>query len=222
MKIFLWGGRSKARIVEQMLNEAGHEAAVIFDNHIAAPPFTTTATFVADPAQVREHAAKCTHFVACVGGEYGFARARISEFCESQLKLEPVTLIHPTAYVSTTAQIGKGFQAMPNAVVHHFATIGDWSIVNTNAHVDHECRIGQGVHIMGGAALAGLVTIDDYASIGTNATILPKIAIGAGSYIGAGAVVTKNVAENEVVIGMPARHLKFMERTFDEATLLAI
>lgn len=43
------------------------------------------------------------------------------------------------------------------------------------------------------------------ASIGANATILPGIEIGENSMIGAGAVVTKNVPENSIAIGNPAK-----------------
>ena len=41
-----------------------------------------------------------------------------------------------------------------------------------------------------------------------NATILPNIVVEKGAYIGAGAVVTKNVLDNQVVFGVPARHIK--------------
>ena len=44
--------------------------------------------------------------------------------------------------------------------------------------------------------------------IGSNATILPGIKIGDGAIIGAGAVVTKNVEENTVVGGIPAKVIK--------------
>jgi|SRR5579871_581529 len=46
------------------------------------------------------------------------------------------------------------------------------------------------------------------ASIGSNATILAGITIGAGALIGAGAVVTKNVPDNTVVVGNPAKPIK--------------
>lgn len=45
-------------------------------------------------------------------------------------------------------------------------------------------------------------------SIGLNATILPGIKIGNGSLIGAGSVVTKDVPDNVVVVGNPARIIK--------------
>lgn len=49
------------------------------------------------------------------------------------------------------------------------------------------------------------------ASIGANATILPGIEIGKGAMIGAGSVVTKNVPENAVVAGNPARILRTLK-----------
>lgn len=45
------------------------------------------------------------------------------------------------------------------------------------------------------------------ASIGSGAVILPGIVIGRGARIGAGAVVTRDVADGEVVAGVPARAL---------------
>lgn len=44
--------------------------------------------------------------------------------------------------------------------------------------------------------------------IGSNATVLPGVTIGDGAIVGAGAVVTKDVPENTVVGGVPARVLR--------------
>ena len=44
--------------------------------------------------------------------------------------------------------------------------------------------------------------------IGSHATILPGIQIGDGAIIGAGAVVTKDVPENTIVVGVPAKVIK--------------
>lgn len=48
--------------------------------------------------------------------------------------------------------------------------------------------------------------------IGTNATILPGSIIGEGSVVGAGSVVTKSVPTGTVVVGVPARLLKKIDR----------
>ena len=49
------------------------------------------------------------------------------------------------------------------------------------------------------------------ASIGSSATILCGITVGANAVVGAGSVVTKDVPENAVVAGNPARVLRINE-----------
>lgn len=50
-----------------------------------------------------------------------------------------------------------------------------------------------------------MVVIEDYVWIASRATILPGVHIGKGAVIASGAVVTKDVPENAIVGGVPAR-----------------
>jgi acetyltransferase-like isoleucine patch superfamily enzyme len=68
---------------------------------------------------------------------------------------------------------------------------------------------------MGSAYIAGRVRINNYASIGANATIFPDITIGEGAIVGAGSVVTKNVNPYEIVVGNPAKFLKFNNKKYN-------
>lgn len=52
--------------------------------------------------------------------------------------------------------------------------------------------------------------VEDNVSIGSGAVILPEISIGENSVIGAGSVVTKDVLQNTIVIGNPARFYKYV------------
>lgn len=53
--------------------------------------------------------------------------------------------------------------------------------------------------------------IKEGASIGANATILPGVTIGKKSMVGAGSVVTKSVPDYAVVVGNPAKVIKFLQ-----------
>lgn len=55
------------------------------------------------------------------------------------------------------------------------------------------------------------IVVKQGASLGANCTILPGITLGENCMVGAGAVVTKDVPPNAVVVGNPARIIKYLE-----------
>lgn len=57
----------------------------------------------------------------------------------------------------------------------------------------------------------GPITIHDNVWIGTGATILDGMTVGTGVVIGAGAVITKNIPDNAIVAGVPAKVLRMRE-----------
>ena len=52
------------------------------------------------------------------------------------------------------------------------------------------------------------IVIKNNAWIGASATILPGITVGENSIVAAGSIVTKNVPDNTIVAGNPAKYLK--------------
>ena len=213
--ILLWGAKSKALILHNMLQKSGEKISYIFDKNVERPDFETDAIFSNQPKNLEEFLNESTHFIVCIGaGEYGKARYLISEKLIEK-GLSPLSIISKHSYIDDTSEVGWGLQAMPGSLLHCFSSIGNACILNSNCCIDHDCVIGNGVHIMGSAAIAGRVTIGDYVSIGTNATILPDITIGHGAFIGAGALVHNDVMENEVVIGNPAKFLKMNDHKYD-------
>ncbi len=64
-------------------------------------------------------------------------------------------------------------------------------------------------------------TVKKRASIGGGAVILPGLTIGEGAMVGAGAVVTKSVPAGAVVVGNPARVLRWLEAAPDDSSSIA-
>ena len=64
-------------------------------------------------------------------------------------------------------------------------------------------------------AFAEPITIKDDVWIGGNVTILPGVTIGENVVIGAGSVVTKDIPDNSLAVGIPARVKKEIENDLD-------
>lgn len=57
----------------------------------------------------------------------------------------------------------------------------------------------------------GKVMIGNNVHIGTNAVIMPGVSIGNNCIVGVGAIVTKNVPDNSVVAGVPAKIIETLD-----------
>lgn len=115
------------------------------------------------------------------------------------------TLVHPSAHVSRSAQIGEGSLVSAGAIIAAHAQIGRHVIVNRGVLVGHHTRIGDYVTLGPGVNIGGCCEIGTAAYVGIGAIVLDKLAIGARSVVGAGAVVTRPVADRVQVMGVPAR-----------------
>ena len=120
-----------------------------------------------------------------------------------------IKIIHAAAWVSKSASIGQGTVIMAGVSVNAEAQIGQHVILNTNASVDHECIIGDFVHISPNVALAGDVSVGEGTHIGIGASVIQGVSIGKWATIGAGAVVIKDVPDFAVVVGNPAKLIKY-------------
>jgi len=118
----------------------------------------------------------------------------------------PVTVKSPFATIGNhNVKLGKGLNIMHHVSVFNDVVIGDGTLINSFVSIHHDCRIGDFCEISPGARILGRVTVGNNTSIGANAVILPDIKVGNNVTIGAGAVVTKDLPENVIVKGVPAK-----------------
>ena len=119
--------------------------------------------------------------------------------------LQCAVVMHPRAVVAGDVQLGSGTFVAAAAVINTESTIGENVIVNTSASIDHDCAVGDGVHICPGVHLAGRVTVGRGAWIGIGSTVRDGVVIGAGAFVGAGSVVLRDIPDQVVAYGVPAR-----------------
>lgn len=145
-------------------------------------------------------------------GSVGNSRSRMLLYYKAlEHGFQVVSAIHPQAVVSSSVSVGQGATIMAGAVINAFVTLGDNVIINTGTIVEHDCIIGNHVHVATGAKLGGEVVIGEGGHVGLGAHIRQGVRIGLHSIVGTGAVVVKDVPDNVVVAGVPARILKAVE-----------
>jgi acetyltransferase-like isoleucine patch superfamily enzyme len=123
--------------------------------------------------------------------------------------------------IGDETKIGTFVEIQRNSVVGSRCKISSHSFICEGVEIADEVFIGHGVMFTNDsyprATIAdGRLQTDMHwkvlptrvcrrASIGSNATILPGVTIGEGAMIGAGAVVTRDVPDHAIVVGVPAR-----------------
>ena len=119
--------------------------------------------------------------------------------------------ISENAIISSDAKIGAGPVICPGVVVMRGADLGNNVILNTSCNVDHDCIIGDHVHISPNATLCGTVAVGEGTHVGAGAIVIPNKKIGKWATIGAGAVVITDIPDKAVVVGNPAKIIKYNE-----------
>ncbi len=123
-----------------------------------------------------------------------------------------------TSTIATTAIIGhynntiaEGVNIMQNVVITNDVVIEKGCIINQIASIGHDVTIGQFTEVCPNVSISGNCKIGRSTFIGTGATILPGITVGENVVIGAGAVVSKDLPDNCVAVGIPAKIIKINE-----------
>jgi acetyltransferase-like isoleucine patch superfamily enzyme len=129
--------------------------------------------------------------------------------------------------IGDNSKIGTFVEIQKNAVIGRNVKISSHTFICEGVQIEDDVFVGHNVSFINDKyprsanADGALQTETDWkvvptlvkkgASIGTSATILCGVTIGENAIVGAGSVVTKDVPDNAVVAGNPARLLRKME-----------
>ncbi len=115
------------------------------------------------------------------------------------------TLIHPDAYIPESTTVGKGVVILMGCYISCDITIEDHVFLQPHVNVGHDDHLMEGCMIAGSGNIAGLVTIGKYTYIGMSAVVKECVTIGDDCVIGMGSVVYRDVPEEVMVLGNPAK-----------------
>lgn len=131
-------------------------------------------------------------------------RKKLVEKLESA-GLKPFTAIHPSAVIGTEATIGEGSVICAGAVISTNVQFGQHVHINPNVTIGHDSILEDFVSINPGAVISGEVLVKTLTLVGASATVLQGLEVGRKTIVGACACVTKDVGNDVVVKGIPAK-----------------
>jgi UDP-3-O-[3-hydroxymyristoyl] glucosamine N-acyltransferase len=108
--------------------------------------------------------------------------------------------IHDNVEIGANVCIDRG--TLDNTI------IGEGTKIDNLVHVAHNVRVGRNCIVVAQSLLGGSCILGDNVHVAMSASIRDGVKIGKNAVIGMGSVVTKDVSDNTVVIGVPARPYK--------------
>jgi sugar O-acyltransferase (sialic acid O-acetyltransferase NeuD family) len=139
-----------------------------------------------------------------------FSIKNLSTFYKENTKFIYPNLIHPTVqYRKDALEIIEGNIIAANSILSVDVKFDSFNFINLNCTIGHDSTIGSYNVFNPGVNLSGGLKVGNNNLFGTNSTILQYLKIGSNNTISAASFVSKDVDNNLILVGNPARIISF-------------
>lgn len=141
----------------------------------------------------------------------GIGEPAVREKLFAKLKkdgIEAATLIHPDVYVPDTTVIGKGVTIQMGNFISCNVKIEDYVYIQPHTNIGHNDVLKKGCVISGFCNLAGGVTVGEFTYLGISSCYKEGVSIGNYTIVGMGSAVYKDIPDEMIAMGNPARPMK--------------
>lgn len=114
-------------------------------------------------------------------------------------------VVHPSAIISPYATVGPGTVIVAGAVVNCGTRLGRHVLINTGSMIDHDNIFDDFASTGPAVSTGGNVTVGGLSHLGIGASVRHGISIGRNCVIGGKAYVERDVEDDVVSFGVPAR-----------------
>lgn len=119
------------------------------------------------------------------------------------------TIIHHTAFIPESCIIHPGVMVMANSYIGPATEIGRNTLIKASCLIGHNNKIGPLCTFSAGCIVSSYVTIGKASDVAFGAKVIEKVKMGNYSTAGASSLVLKDIGDNEIHVGSPAKFLKF-------------
>lgn len=122
--------------------------------------------------------------------------------------LSPATLIHPAVLLDESVTVKEGAIICNNAIFSGFSTVEENALVQPLSITGHDCVVGPHAVLSSAACLGGGTVVGEEAYLATGVITKEKLSIGARSIVGMGSVVHRDIPDDMIALGNPARPMR--------------
>jgi sugar O-acyltransferase (sialic acid O-acetyltransferase NeuD family) len=112
---------------------------------------------------------------------------------------EFMTLIHPSAYISESAEIRRGSVIAPNVNLGPQTRVGQFNMINARCSIGHDTVLGDFNFLSPNVCFSGGTTIGDGNLFGINSATIPGVQVGSRNKIMAGMILDKNIEDDATI-----------------------
>lgn len=200
-KVIIYGGGGHCKSLIELLRSLGNlRIHGIIDDKLAVGTTVLGCPVLGGEDSLSEMQMQGIRLAVNAVGGIGNIQSRVNVF--ERLIQSGFTfpiLIHPSAFVESSARLSPGVQVFPHAYIGSEAQVGFGAIINTGAVISHDCSVGDYANISPGALLAGGVLIGDRALVGMGVTINLRVSVGPNARIGNSTTVKEDVPSGHVL-----------------------
>jgi hypothetical protein len=145
-EVIFWGATGQAKVLHDLIQGTDMSLVALIDNRPVGSPITDVPVLQGesglDAWLAQRGGAQSLYFSVAVGGARGADRIILMDLLQAR-GLQPVTLVHPSAFVAHSATIGACCQILAQSAVCAHARLGRGVVINTAASVDRRagfCR----------------------------------------------------------------------------------
>lgn len=181
---------------------------IFIDDGVGIPPLVNGIKVYDYPGTVRQ-------FKGIAEVAMGVGEPAIREMLFSKLKRDGMSLaalIHPDVYVPENTHVGEGVIIQMGCFISCNVTISDYVYIQPHVNVGHDCVLEEGCMAAGFCNISGAVHVGKYSYLASSTCIKQGISIGDNCVVGMGAVVFRDVKDNMIVLGNPAKVISRNDR----------
>jgi sugar O-acyltransferase (sialic acid O-acetyltransferase NeuD family) len=208
--IFIVGAGTYGAVIADLAEACGYSVAGFYDDDLSKAGKSVLGKPVLGKLDLKKDICEKANYAVAIG-DVAVHLSKSREIIKNGGIMPG--LIHPKAEISKYAHIGKACIIHALTYIWTEATIGDFSVISPNVVIAHHTTVGEGSFISTGCSIGAGIDIAERVLIGIGSTVMTGVRrIGRNTIIGAGSVVIKDIEDESVVAGVPAKLIRKNDR----------